>query len=168
MAKATEFCIGLDNKPGTLAKLYGVLKRAKVNIDAVSVSENAECCWVRMVASPSATAKRILGKAKYHYCVQPVLTLAAHNRPGELERVEAMPRQEVQKIGFEIAILGQTGLDTNDSTQKYTLRSLPGRFSGLHLMSIMYVAFKIIVPDHDVGFDLSREYQAALALHKKQ
>jgi len=87
MAKATEFCIGLDNKPGTLAKLCGTLKRAKVNIDAVSVSENAECCWVRMVASPAVTAKRVLGKAKYHYCVQPVLTLAAHNRPGELERV---------------------------------------------------------------------------------
>jgi len=87
MAKATEFCIGLDNKPGTLAKLCGALKRAKVNIDAVSVSENAECCWVRMVASPAATAKRVLGKAKYHFCVQPVLTLAAHNRLGELERV---------------------------------------------------------------------------------
>ena len=87
MAKATEFCIGLDNKPGTLAKLCGTLKRAKVNIDAVSVSENAECCWVRMVASPAATAKRVLGKARYHFCVQPVLTLPAHNRPGELERV---------------------------------------------------------------------------------
>ena len=87
---------------------------------------------------------------------------------GAMERFEGMPRQEVQKIAFEIAILGQRGLDTNDSTQKYNLRSLPGRFSGLHLMSIMYVAFKIIAPDHDVGFDLSREYQAALALHKKQ
>lgn len=87
---------------------------------------------------------------------------------GALQRFEAMPRQEVQKIGFEIAILGQTGLDTNDSTQKYTLRSLPGTFSGLHLVSIMYVAFKSVAPDHDVGFDLSREYSAALALHKKK
>ena len=86
MAKATEFCIGLDNKPGTLAKLCGALKRAKVNIDAVSVSENAECCWVRMVASPAVAAKRTLTKGQYHYCVQQVLTLPAHNRPGELER----------------------------------------------------------------------------------
>lgn len=87
---------------------------------------------------------------------------------GAMERFDGMPRQEVQKIGFEIAILGQRGLETNDSAQKYTLRSLAGRFSGLQLVSIMYVAFKIIAPDHDVGFDLSREYQAALALHKKQ
>jgi hypothetical protein len=87
MAKATEFCIGLHNKPGTLAKLCAALARAKVNIDAVSVSENAECCWVRMVASPPATAKKVLTKARYHFCLQPVLTLPAHNRPGELERV---------------------------------------------------------------------------------
>ena len=87
MAKVTEFCIGLDNKPGTLAKLCGALRRAKVNIDAVSVSENAECCWVRMVASPAAAAKKTLAKRRYHFCVQPVLTLQAHNRPGELERV---------------------------------------------------------------------------------
>jgi tetratricopeptide (TPR) repeat protein len=85
-----------------------------------------------------------------------------------LERFAQMSRQEVQKVGFEIAILGQSGLDTNDSKQKYTLRSLPGNFSGLHLVSLMYVAFKIIAPDHDVGFDLSKEYQAALALHQKR
>ncbi len=98
MAKATEFCIGLDNKPGTLAKLCGAFKRAKVNIDAVSVSENAECCWVRMVATPAAKAKRILGKGKYHFCVQPVLTLPAHNRPGELERVAS----RLAKAGLNI------------------------------------------------------------------
>lgn len=85
---------------------------------------------------------------------------------GALERFEAMPRQEIQKIGFEIAILGQKGLDTNDSTQKFTLRSLPGKFSGLHLISMMYVAFKIIAPEQNVGFDLSREYAIAQSMHK--
>lgn len=28
MAKATQYCVGLDNKPGTLGKLCGVLKLA--------------------------------------------------------------------------------------------------------------------------------------------
>jgi len=48
----------------------------------------------------------------------------------------------VQKIGFEVAALGMKGFDVNDSTQKYQLRSLPGRFSGLHMVSLMYAAFK--------------------------
>ena len=87
---------------------------------------------------------------------------------GALQSFAKIPQSEVQKVGFEIAILGQTGLDTNDSTPKYTLRSMPGKFSALHLLCLMHVAFKIIAPDRDIGFDLSREYATALALHKKR
>jgi len=86
---------------------------------------------------------------------------------GALKRFESMSHPEIQKIGFEIAILGQSGLDTNDSSQKYTLRSMPGNFSGLELVSMMYVAFKIVAPEQDVGFDLAREYQAALEMYRK-
>jgi hypothetical protein len=30
----------------------------------------------------------------------------------------------------------------------------------------MFVTWKRVKPDTDIGFDLSREYQAALSLHK--
>ena len=33
--------------------------------------------------------------------------------------------------------------------EKYQLRSLPGRFSGLHMVCLMYAAFKIIDPTAD-------------------
>ena len=84
---------------------------------------------------------------------------------GALEKFEKMPRVEVQKIASEIALMGQTGLDTNDPTQKYELKTLPGNFSGLHLVCLMYVAFKSTAPEMDIGFDLSKEYAAAQALH---
>ena len=87
---------------------------------------------------------------------------------GALQRFEKMSPAEVQKIGFEIAILGAQGLDVIDSTPKYHLRRLPGEFSGLHLVSIMYVAFKQIAPDKDVGFDLSAEYRVALSMYKAE
>jgi tetratricopeptide (TPR) repeat protein len=83
-----------------------------------------------------------------------------------LERFAKMTPDEVQKVGFEIAILGMSGLDVNDSTPKYRLRSLAGEFSGLRLVSIEYVAFKQIAPEQDLGFDLAREYEMALALRK--
>ncbi len=54
----------------------------------------------------------------------------------------------------------------NDSAQKYTLQSLPGHFSGLHLLCLMYASFKIIAPSLDAGIDLSKEYEAAQAMHK--
>jgi hypothetical protein len=48
--------------------------------------------------------------------------------------------------------------------QKYTLKSLPGSFSGLHLVSLLYTGSKLINPMFDCGIDLSQEYARALKL----
>ena len=86
---------------------------------------------------------------------------------GALQKIEKMSDAEVQKIAFEIAAVGMKGLNPSDSNKRYTLRTLPGEFSGLQLLSYMYVTWKRVKPDADIGFDLSREYQAAMALHHK-
>ena len=83
---------------------------------------------------------------------------------GALDKFANLSTKDVQAIGVEIAILGQNGLDINDPEQKYTLRSLPGKYSGLHLCSIMYAAFKQFAPHEDVGIDFSKEYEAALEM----
>jgi len=83
---------------------------------------------------------------------------------GTLERFEGMAKGEVAGIGREIAILGMKGLDINDPAQKYTLKSLPGSFSGLHLLSLMYVAFQKTSPGTDVGVEFSRECAQAAAM----
>ena len=78
-----------------------------------------------------------------------------------LERFQGMTKSQIQAIGVEIAILGQRGLDINDPERKYSLKTLPGQFCGLHLCSIMYTAFKQFAPTEDVGIDFSKEYEAA-------
>lgn len=83
-----------------------------------------------------------------------------------LATFEGLPTPEVQKITFEIAMLGTKGLDVNNPAQKYTLRSMPGNFSGLRLLCIEYVGFQILDPKADIGFDLSKEYREALAIHR--
>lgn len=87
---------------------------------------------------------------------------------GALERFQDMNDDAIAAVGREIAILGMKGLDINDPAQKYLLKSLPGSFSGLHLVSIMYAAFQKTSPDTDVGIDLSREYAQALAMLGRQ
>ena len=72
-----------------------------------------------------------------------------------------------QQIALEIALKGQSGLDINDPEPKYTLKTLPGKSSGLHLFSIMYAAFRQIDPSMDAGIDPSAEYQTAAAAIKK-
>ena len=86
---------------------------------------------------------------------------------GALERFKDMPLAEVQKITFEIAMLGSRGLDVNEPAEQYTLRSISGEFSGLHLLCIEYVGFQIIDPKVDIGFDLAAEYAAARVMFGK-
>ena len=76
-----------------------------------------------------------------------------------------MDHEQVQQVAFEIAILGQRGLDTNDPAKKYTLRTLPGQSSGLHLISLMYAGFQVVDASYSIGFDLSKEYQATRSLY---
>lgn len=83
---------------------------------------------------------------------------------GAMQTFAKMSKEDVRKISFEITMLGTKGLDVNDPAQKYELRSLPGRFSGLHLVSIEYVGFKLVDPSVDLGFDLSQEYHHAQLL----
>ena len=64
-------------------------------------------------------------------------------------------------------MLGSRGLDVNNPGKKYSVASLEGGFSGLHLLCIEYVGFQMIDPSIDLGFDLSSEYQAAFALRRK-
>jgi len=66
----------------------------------------------------------------------------------------------------EIAMLGRNALDINDPTDKYTLKALPGSFSGLHQLAIMYTAFRQIDPTTDTGADFGAKYQAALEMQQ--
>ena len=86
---------------------------------------------------------------------------------GALQRFDAMTAKEIEKLGYEIAVLGMNGLDINDPAKKYKLKSLQGEFSGLHLLSLMYTAFQQFKPGQDVGIDFSNEYQLAQGMHKK-
>jgi hypothetical protein len=54
-----------------------------------------------------------------------------------LQKFAAMTQTEVQKIGFEIALLGRSGPDVNNPDRTYSLRSMPGEFTGLQLMRYM-------------------------------
>ena len=84
-----------------------------------------------------------------------------------LELFEREPEERVKEISFEIALKGRGGLDINNPDKKYTISSLPGTFTGLQLVSYMYVGFKKITLDQDIGVDLSQEYAMAMKLFEE-
>lgn len=84
-----------------------------------------------------------------------------------LEKFQTMDNEQLQKVGFEIAMLGTKGININDPESNYAIESLPGQFSGLSLVCHQYAAFKRFAPQMDIGFDLSGEYDAALEMFRR-
>jgi tetratricopeptide (TPR) repeat protein len=76
--------------------------------------------------------------------------------------------EQVRQVAFEIGMRGKQGLDINNPDKKYTLDSMGGSFTGLQLVSYMYVGFKMIDPKLNIGLDLSEEYKQALGLFSKE
>ncbi len=87
---------------------------------------------------------------------------------GALQTFEKVGPEKRKEIASEIALLGRAGLDINDAAPKYQLKSLPGNFTGLHLVAMMYTAFRQMDPTLDAGADFSVEYEAALKSQGKQ
>ena len=87
---------------------------------------------------------------------------------GALQFFTGKKSEEIRAVAYEIGLKGMQGLAINDPDKRYTLETMEGSFTGLQLVSYMYVGFKIIDPSQDVGMDLSAEYQAALKLFAKE
>ena len=167
--KATEavpvFEAAIKSNPEDVQSILG-LGQALEEIDRV---DDADEQYVKLISIGGPDHILDLAKERRTALAQKTMRDRGSFRPdvmmyitGALDQFAGMTKSEIQAIGFEIAILGQRGLDINDPDHKYSLRTLPGEFSGLHLCSIMYAAFKQFAPNEDVGIDLLKEYEAAI------
>jgi len=121
MARATQFCVNLENKPGMLAKLGAALQRAKVNIQAISVVDNVDCGMVRFVAVPAAKARAALKRAKMSFCQQTVIAAKLPNLPGELAKASARLARAKVNIHY---VYGSTGAAGHDAMVVFSVDNL--------------------------------------------
>ncbi len=83
------------------------------------------------------------------------------------KRFDSMTPEEIRNVAFEIALIGRAGLDYASPEEKYELTTIPNRkFSGIHLMCLMYAGFKRVAPEEDVDMDLNEPFVTALQLHE--
>ena len=112
MTKATQFCVAMDNKLGALAKLCTCLKRADVNIFGISVTDNADSGWARLVTTSPPATRKVLKAAGYHFITRQVLIVRPINQPGELERIS----RKLAKAGVNIEyVYGTSGIASSST-----------------------------------------------------
>ncbi|MGH9651381.1 MAG: ACT domain-containing protein [Terriglobales bacterium] len=83
MAKITQLMIQVENKPGSLAHICSALAKVAVNITAVMASQD-EKEGIRIVATPHATAKKVLDGLKIPYREEDAVAARLSDRPGAL------------------------------------------------------------------------------------
>ena len=86
MAKVTQLMIRAQNKPGTLAHICSELAKKAVNITAILASHE-EGGGIRIVATPLATAKKVLDDLKIPYREEDGVAVRLSDRPCALGKV---------------------------------------------------------------------------------
>ncbi len=100
MNEVTQFCIGLQDKPGLLAQLCSTLQAGGVNIQAIFVSDDTECCWVNIVVNNPENTASVLKDNGFNFFSEKVLSIGLSDRPGELERVASKLAEAEVNINY--------------------------------------------------------------------
>jgi tetratricopeptide (TPR) repeat protein len=140
-----------NGDPGTAST---ILKRA---INVAPFTQLAEACRAELTKLAHSGMRERGGELRMdvvHYLISAIETFGN------------LGKQKTGLITYEIAMLGRSGLDINDPTPKYTLKSLEGSFSALQLLAHMYAGVKQLSPGDDPGVDFSKEYEQALSMRR--
>jgi hypothetical protein len=86
MAKAKEFTVTIEDKPGALGKCFLALSERGVNILAFQSYVEERESLVRFLVDDPATAKAVLGNLRMIFEETDVAVVRLPHRPGELAR----------------------------------------------------------------------------------
>jgi hypothetical protein len=103
MSRVTQIVVGLQNKPGTLAKLCSTLRDAGVNISALHGDVIAGRGKVRLLVDNPDKAKDALKAAKIRFSEEEAIAIELDNRPGALGEVAEKLAQAKINIKYTYA-----------------------------------------------------------------
>jgi hypothetical protein len=110
MAKAKEFTVTIEDRPGALGKCFLALSERGVNILGFQSYVEERESLVRIIVDDPATAKAVLGGLRMIFEETEVALVRVHHRPGELGRAAALLGEHRINIDYSYC-----GVDTGSS-----------------------------------------------------
>ena len=101
-----QISVFVENKPGALYAMTGVLAQNKVDMRALSLAETKDFGIVRIIVDNVYAATTILKDAGYVHSVTPVVGVAIPDTPGGLNRVLQVLTDERINVEYMYAFLG--------------------------------------------------------------
>ena len=101
-----QISIFLENKPGALYAMTGVLARNEVDLRALSVAETSDFGIARLIVDDTDRASAVLREAGYVHNITPVLGVAIPDVPGGLNKVLQVLTDAKVNVEYMYAFLG--------------------------------------------------------------
>lgn len=101
-----QISVFLENKPGALYAMTGVLAQNQVDLRALSVAETKDFGIVRIIADDVYKTTTVLKEAGYIHSITPVLAVAIDDVPGGLNRVLQVLTDAQVNVEYMYAFLG--------------------------------------------------------------
>ena len=105
-----QISVFLENKPGALYGMTGVLAQHGVDMRAFSLAESSDFGIARIIVDNVYAAANVLKEAGYVYSLTPVLGVAIPDTPGGLNKVLQVLTDAKVNVEYMYAFLG--GKDT--------------------------------------------------------
>lgn len=91
-----QLSVFLENRPGGLAKICGILAQAGLNVLALSVHDTVDHAIVRLVVDQPIKALLLLEQQGLYILEQDVVVISLDNRPGQLaELAQRVARADI-------------------------------------------------------------------------
>ena len=106
-----QISVFLENKPGALYGMTGVLARNNVDMRALSLAETKDFGIVRIIVNNVYDATTVLKDAGYIHSVTPVVGVAIPDTPGGLNKVLQVLTDARVNVEYMYAFLGGKSVD---------------------------------------------------------
>ena len=101
-----QISVFLENKPGTLAEMTGVLANANIDMRALSFAETKDFGIARMIVNDVYEASNVLKDAGFVSSLTPVVGALIPDEPGGLNKILQVFTNEKVNIEYMYAFLG--------------------------------------------------------------
>ena len=106
-----QISVFLENKPGALYGMTGVLAQHQVDMRALSLAETKDFGIARIIVDNLYQATTVLKEAGYVHSVTPVLGVAIPDTPGGLNKVLQVITNAGVNVEYMYAFLGGHSVD---------------------------------------------------------
>jgi len=101
-----QISVFLENKPGRLQHLTGILAKRHINMRALSLAETAEFGIVRIIVDDLDAASAMLKEEEYIFTITKVVGVSIPDEPGGLNRVLEVLSESGVNIEYMYAFFG--------------------------------------------------------------